>query len=384
MSAAKLDHDVSGSIRLWPADQVERWPIERLTPYANNARLHSEADLDKITASIRQWGWTMPVLADEDGVLIAGHARVRAAAKLGLTSIPVIVARGWSEEEKRAYRVADNQLAARGSWDPEQLSKELGDLKFDKFDLGLIGFEPDQLDKILGGLGPNGRSDPDSVPELLEQPVTRLGDVWCLGDHRVGCGDSTSAADVARVLSASKPHLMVTDPPYGVGYDPSWRACRHQSSGNLAQGKVLNDDRRLARGLCAVPRRCRVCVVRRSARRCGGRRSRRLRVSAARSDRLGQAAFHVEPRRLSLEARNLLVCSARRQDQPLAGRPQADDRVGDPQQQSVRQWAARGAQGTARRNRSNACAGRSPTTAAPERRSTTRFSARAPASSPAK
>ena len=121
----------------------------------------------------------MPALADEDGVLIAGHARVRAAAKLGLTSIPVIVARGWSEEEKRAYRVADNQLAARGSWDPEQLSKELGDLKFDNFDLGLIGFEPDQLEKILGDLGSNGRSDPDNVPELPEEPVSQRAMCGC-------------------------------------------------------------------------------------------------------------------------------------------------------------------------------------------------------------
>src|ERR1700757_3878684 len=196
MYSTQLEPADAGAKRDWPADKVERWPIQRLVPYANNARLHSAADLDKIGASIRQWGWTMPVLADEDGVLIAGHARVRAAAKLGLTSIPVIVARGWSEAEKRAYRVADNQLAARGSWDAEQLSKELGDLKFDKFDLDLIGFEPDQLDKILGDLGPKGRSDPDSVPELPEEPVSQLGDLWLLGGHRVGCGDSTSAADV--------------------------------------------------------------------------------------------------------------------------------------------------------------------------------------------
>src|SRR3954454_2641306 len=130
--------------RSWPADRVERWPIERLIPYANNARLHSAADLDKIAASIRKWGWTMPVLVDENGVLLAGHARAAAAAKLGLASIPVIVARGWSEDEKRAYRLADNQLAARAIWDPEQLSNELSDLKFGEFDLGLIGFEPDQ------------------------------------------------------------------------------------------------------------------------------------------------------------------------------------------------------------------------------------------------
>jgi hypothetical protein len=222
---------------------VERWPVERLTPYANNARLHSAADIDKIAASIRRWGWTMPVLADEDGVLIAGHARVGAAAKLGLTTIPVIVARGWSEEEKRAYRLADNQLTARGNWDPEQLGKELRDLKFGEFDLDLIGFEPDQLEKVLRNLGSNGRTDPDSVPELPDQPVTRAGDVWLLGDHRVGCGDSTSAADSSEILRGSQPHLMVTDPPYGVGYDPAWRVERNHSAGKLAQGKVLNDDR---------------------------------------------------------------------------------------------------------------------------------------------
>src|SRR3954469_977490 len=120
--------------RAWPADRVERWPLDRLIPYANNPRSHSEADLDKIAAAIRKWGWTMPVLADEAGGVISGHARIGAAAKLGLTSIPVIVARGWSEEEKRAYRIADNQLAARASWDMEQLGNELRELQFTGFD----------------------------------------------------------------------------------------------------------------------------------------------------------------------------------------------------------------------------------------------------------
>jgi DNA modification methylase len=243
MSAIDLNTADAGATRPWPADKVERWPIERLIPYANNARLHSAADLDKLAASIRKWGFTIPVLADEDGVLLAGHARTAAAAKVGLTSIPVIVARGWSDDEKRAYRLADNQLAARASWDPEQLGKELRDLKFGHFELGLIGFEPDQLEKFLDDLGSNGRTDPDSVPELPEQPVTGPGDVWLLGDHRIGCGDSTNEADVARVLMGSQPHLMVTDPPYGVGYDPSWRAGRGGNTGELAQGRVLNDDR---------------------------------------------------------------------------------------------------------------------------------------------
>src|ERR1700693_5080374 len=139
--------------RPWPAERIEQWPIERLKPYANNPRLHSEADLDKIAAAIGKWGWTIPVLADEDGGLLAGHARIGAAARLGLTSVPVIVARGWSEEEKNAYRVADNQLAARASWHAELLRSELRDLDFTGFDLGLIGFEPDQLETILAALG---------------------------------------------------------------------------------------------------------------------------------------------------------------------------------------------------------------------------------------
>src|SRR6266446_10210904 len=232
-----------GSARPWPAERIELRPIERLIPYENNARVHSEADLDKLAAAIRKWGWTTPVLVDEEGNLLAGHGRVAAAPRAGVTSIPVIVARGWSEEEKRAYRLADNQLAARASWDFEQLRNELQELGFAGFDVGLVGFESDQLETVLAGLGSSGLSDPDSVPEVPDQPVSRLGDIWLLGNHRVGCGDSTSVADVTPVLAGSQPHLMVADPPYGVGYDPSWRSRRNLSSGRLAQGKMLNDDR---------------------------------------------------------------------------------------------------------------------------------------------
>jgi len=202
--------DESSSARSWPAERVEFWSIGRLRPYSANPRLHSETDLEKIAASILKWGWTNPVLVDEQGVLIAGHGRVAAAGRLGLKSIPVIVARGWSEEEKQAYRLADNELAARGSWDPDLLRSELSDLKFSGFDLDLIGFEPDRLEEILAGLGSSGLTDPDNVPEIPEQPVTGPGDIWRLGDHRIGCGDSTSAADVGPVLAGARPHLMIT------------------------------------------------------------------------------------------------------------------------------------------------------------------------------
>jgi len=201
MSLIKARPAEASPTRPWPADRVEPWPIERLIAYANNPRLHSEADLDKIAASIDEWGWTNPVLVDEKGVLIAGHGRAAAAARLGLKSIPVIVARGWSEDQKQAYRLADNELAARASWDPDLLRNELGDLKFSGFDLELTGFEPDRLEDILAGLGSSGLTDPDSTPEVSENPVTQSGDIWLLGDHRIGCGDSASATDVERVLA---------------------------------------------------------------------------------------------------------------------------------------------------------------------------------------
>jgi ParB-like chromosome segregation protein Spo0J len=138
----------------------------------------------------------MPLLVDEHGELISGHARVGAAIILELKSIPVIVARGWSEDEKRAYRVADNQLAARATWDSDLLRDELRALEFADFDLRLIGF--DQLETILADAEASGLTDPDSVPEVPDQPVTRPGDKWLLGKHRVGCGNSTSEADGQR------------------------------------------------------------------------------------------------------------------------------------------------------------------------------------------
>jgi hypothetical protein len=178
----------AGPARSWPAERIERWPIERLIPYANNARVHSKADIDKLADAIRNWGWTMPVLVDEEGILLAGHGRLRAAAKLGLTSIPVIVAGGWSEADKRAYRLADNQLVERGSWDLDLLRNEIQDLGFADFDLGLIGFEPDRIEDILKGAGSSGLTDPDSLPEITDLPVSGPGDIWLLGEHQVGCG----------------------------------------------------------------------------------------------------------------------------------------------------------------------------------------------------
>ena len=243
MSSIQAGFGDASPKRPWPADRIEHWPIERLMPWAHNPRKRDESDVDRIGASIVAFGWTNPVVVDENGKVIAGDGRVSAGLRLRLPSIPVVVAHGWSEEEKQAYRLADNKLAERASWDWDLLRNELERLQFAGFDLSLTGFDPDQLQAILAGLGSSGLTDPDSVPAVPEQPVTEHGDVWELGDHRVGCGDSTSAANVAAVLVGSVPQLMVTDPPYGVNYDPSWRGRRHCSNGKLAQGKVLNDDR---------------------------------------------------------------------------------------------------------------------------------------------
>lgn len=229
----------------WPADKVERWPIKRLIPYARNARLHT--NIDQIVASVKEWGWTIPVLAAEDGGLIAGHARVLAARKLGLTEIPVMVARGWTEAQRRAYILADNQLTLNGSWDNELLRFELGDLKAVDFDISTIGFGDDFLADLLADRTA-GLTDPDDVPEVPEEPVSRTGDLWIMGRHRLLCGDATVEADVKRLLNGVAPHLMVTDPPYGVEYDPDWRnrverRLTGRPIGAFATGQPLNDDR---------------------------------------------------------------------------------------------------------------------------------------------
>ena len=226
----------------WPADHVERWSIERLLPYARNARTHSDAQVAQLAASIREWGWTVPVLVDEIGTLIAGHGRVMAARKLGLASVPVMVARGWSEGQRRAYALADNRLALSAGWDEDLLRVELAELGADGFDLALTGFDPTELGALLAA-PTSGLTDPDAVPSPPDLPVSRLGDVWVMGRHRLACGDCTDAEVVKAALGGVRPHLMVTDPPYGVDYDPSWRNEALEGSRTARTGKVLNDHR---------------------------------------------------------------------------------------------------------------------------------------------
>jgi DNA modification methylase len=224
----------------WPADEVQRWPLERLVPSARNARTHSDAQVAQIAASIREWGWTVPVLVDEGGNLIAGHGRVLAARLLGLAEVPVVVARGWSELKKRAYMLADNKLALNAGRDEALLRVELADLQAMGADLNLIGFGADEVAALLGGK--EGLTDPDEAPAPEEHAVSRLGHAWVLGAHRLVCGDCTDRTAVELALAGARPHLMVTDPPYGVEYDPAWRN-RLAGGATKRTGKVLNDDR---------------------------------------------------------------------------------------------------------------------------------------------
>jgi DNA modification methylase len=223
---------------------VTRRPLESLIPYARNARTHTEEQVAQIAASIREFGWTNPVLLDEQDGIIAGHGRVLAARKLGAAEVPCIVLAGLTDAQRKAYVIADNKLALNAGWDAELLAIELDDLKAASFDLSLLGFSDDELAALMVPQTA-GLTDPDDVPPVPADPVAVRGDVWLLGRHRLVCGDSTTVEDVDRALGGVKPHLMVTDPPYGVEYDPKWRldAGLNKEHQTLAKGKVSNDDR---------------------------------------------------------------------------------------------------------------------------------------------
>ncbi len=202
-----------------PADKVEQWPIEKLVPYAKNSRTHSEEQIAQIAASIREWGFTTAVLVDEAGGIIAGHGRVLAARKLGMEQLPVMVAKGWTKTQKQAYIIADNRLALNAGWDNEMLTIELNDLLADGFALEMLGFDPKELGALLEPEVVQGLTDEDAVPDAPEEPKTKLGDIYQLGNHRLMCGDSTSIDAVDKLMDGQKADMVFTDPPYGVAYE---------------------------------------------------------------------------------------------------------------------------------------------------------------------
>jgi DNA modification methylase len=216
-------------------------PAVDLIPYARNPRKNTQA-VDRAAASIHEFGWRVPIVVDEDMVILAGHTRLEAARKMGLKAVPVHIATDLTEAQKRAFRIMDNRSAQDAEWDDDLLAEELADLIESEYDLGLTGFEDNELAALLADKT-EGHTDEDAVPEPTAVAVSRPGDVWTIGLHRVVCGDATDPDVVQSVLAGIQPHLMVTDPPYGVNYDPSWRADAGVNKNKSKMGRVKNDDR---------------------------------------------------------------------------------------------------------------------------------------------
>ena len=222
--------------------KVEYLPIDALVPAERNARTHSLQQIGQLVAAIREFGWTNPILVDEERRVIAGHGRWEAARSMHMPEVPTITLIGLSEAQKRALALADNKLALNAGWDDDLLKIELGALVEMGFDPTLTGFDTMELTSLFSG-GAAGLTDPDDAPAAEPDLVAQPGEVWLLGRHRLACGDCTVPATVSRLLRGVKPNLMVTDPPYGVQYDAAWRQRAGVGSAGAATGVVLNDDR---------------------------------------------------------------------------------------------------------------------------------------------
>lgn len=202
------------------SETIEQVTIEKLIPYAKNSRTHSDAQVAQIAASIKEFGFVNPVLIDEQDGIIAGHGRIMAARKLGIEEVPCIRLAHLTENQKRAYVIADNKLALNAGWDEEMLKLEIKDLEASDFDISLLGFDAEELENILDEPETiEGLTEDDEVPEPPEQPITVLGDVWVLGNHRLMCGDSTIIDAVEKLMHGDKADMIFTDPPYGVDYE---------------------------------------------------------------------------------------------------------------------------------------------------------------------
>ena len=204
----------------WLSTHIERWPTEKLVPYARNARTHSEEQVAQIAASIVEFGFTNPILAGSDGVIVAGHGRLAAAQKLGLNTVPVVVLDHLTPTQRRALIIADNRIAENAGWDDAMLRIELQSLQEDGFNLDITGFDADALTEIMAGeeTTVDGNTDEDSVPEISETVTSRPGDVWILGNHRLVCGDATQAPSYEQLLAGQRVQMIWSDLPYNVNY----------------------------------------------------------------------------------------------------------------------------------------------------------------------
>ncbi|MES9843215.1 MAG: site-specific DNA-methyltransferase [Candidatus Sedimenticola sp. 6PFRAG5] len=214
-------------------ESVEHWSLQRLIPYARNARTHDEGQVSQIAGSIAEFGFVNPILVGDDNIIIAGHGRLLAAQQLGLEKVPVIVLGHLTEAQRRALVIADNKIAENAGWNEELLQLELAELRDLDFDLDLIGFSDEELDALLESEPEAGLTEDDAVPEIEAQAVSRTGDLWILGEHRLLCGDATSADDMAMLMDSQLADMVFTDPPYNVDY------------GNSAKDKMRGKDRRI-------------------------------------------------------------------------------------------------------------------------------------------
>ena len=227
--------------------QIEYVEVEKLIPYARNSRTHSDEQVAQICGSIKEFGFTNPVLIDGEGVIIAGHGRTIAAQRLNMKEVPCLRLDYLTEAQKKAYVIADNKLALNAGWDDEMLALELGDLKELDFDLSLTGFDDDELNKLLAEAVNEGLVDEDEVPLPPDEPISKLGDVWQLGSHRVICGDSTSIDAVDKLMEGQKADMVFTDPPYGMSYGGGRAKGDHALNKNggvliKAHGMIKGDD----------------------------------------------------------------------------------------------------------------------------------------------
>lgn len=211
--------------------KIEYLAPSQLTPYVNNARTHSLEQIDQIAASIKEFGFINPILVDERGVIVAGHGRLAAAHKLGMSQVPVIYLTHLTETQRRGLIIADNRIAMNAGWDEELLKVELEALQIEDFDLDILGFDPTEIDDLLFSGEEDTSEEDEAVPELPEKPISKAGDVWILGDHRVLCGDATVAADIEKLMDGQLADMVFTDPPYNVDY------------GNTAKDKIRGKSR---------------------------------------------------------------------------------------------------------------------------------------------
>ena len=202
--------------------KITQKKVESLIPYINNSRTHSDEQVAQIASSIKEFGWTNPILVDGDNSIIAGHGRLLAARKLGYKEVPTIELADLTETQKKAYIIADNRLALNAGWDNELLTIELNDLLADGFALELLGFDPKELDALLEPEVVEGLTDEDAVPDVPDEPTTKLGDIYQLGNHRLMCGDSTSIDAVDELMDGQKADMVFTDPPYGMRLDTDY------------------------------------------------------------------------------------------------------------------------------------------------------------------